>query len=99
MNILQNIDSENTFCVTLNNTRMIDESKIIKRMQYTHPLYTPGSVAAQQRHEEINGTMRTWYCGAYWGNGFHEDGVVSALRAVEHFNEAIDEERHLHRAS
>ena len=99
MNILQNIDSENTFCVTLNNTGMIDEGKIIKRLQYTHPLYTPASVAAQQRHGEINGTMRTWYCGAYWGNGFHEDGVVSALRAVDHFNEAIDEERHLHRAS
>ena len=99
MNILQNIDSEKTFCVTLNNTGMIDESKIIKRMQYTHPLYTPESVAAQQRHEEINGTMRTWYCGAYWGNGFHEDGVVSALRAVDHFNEAIDEERHIRRAS
>ena len=56
-------------------------------MQYMHPLYTPESVAAQQRHEEINGIMRTWYCGAYWGNGFHEDGVVSAIKAVENFEE------------
>ncbi|MGD2160275.1 MAG: FAD-dependent oxidoreductase [Gammaproteobacteria bacterium] len=99
MNILQGIDSPETFNVTLNNTAAIDPDKILKCISYEHPLFTPDSVAAQARHAEINGTSRTWYCGAYWRNGFHEDGVVSALDAVEHFNETMYEELHLRRAS
>jgi predicted NAD/FAD-binding protein len=98
MNILQGIDSPQTFNVTLNNTAAIDPDKILKCISYEHPLFTPESVAAQARHAEINGTSRTWYCGAYWRNGFHEDGVVSALDAVEHFNETMYEELHLRRA-
>ena len=88
-----------TFNVTLNNTAAIDADKILKTVNYEHPLFTPESVAAQARHKEINGTWRTWYCGAYWRNGFHEDGVVSALEAVEHFNESMYEQLHLRRAS
>ncbi|MBT8440575.1 MAG: FAD-dependent oxidoreductase, partial [Gammaproteobacteria bacterium] len=99
MNILQGIDAPLTFNVTLNNTAAIDPGKILKRVQYEHPLFTPESVAAQSRHAEINGTNRTWYCGAYWRNGFHEDGVVSALDAVEHFNETMYEQLYLRRAS
>ncbi|UCB56052.1 MAG: FAD-dependent oxidoreductase [Thiotrichales bacterium] len=99
MNILQGIDTPVTFNVTLNNTDAIDPARILKRVEYEHPLFTPESVKAQARHSEINGTGRTWYCGAYWRNGFHEDGVVSALDAVEHFNETIYEELHLRRAS
>ena len=98
MNILQGIDSPQTFNVTLNNTAAIDPDRILKCISYEHPLFTPESVAAQARHAEINGTSRTWYCGAYWRNGFHEDGVVSALDAVEHFNETMYEELHLRRA-
>jgi len=98
MNILQGIESPETFNVTLNNTEAIDPDKILKCISYEHPLFTPDSVAAQARHAEINGTSRTWYCGAYWRNGFHEDGVVSALDAVEHFNETMYEELHLRRA-
>lgn len=98
MNILQCIDAPETFNVTLNNSDAINPDKIIKRIEYSHPMFTPDSVAAQQRHAEINGTNRTWYCGAYWRNGFHEDGVVSAIDAVEHFNEAMYEELHLRRA-
>jgi predicted NAD/FAD-binding protein len=98
MNILQGINAPETFNVTLNNSDAIDPDKIIKTITYEHPLFTPQSVTAQARHAEINGTNRTWYCGAYWRNGFHEDGVVSALDAVEHFNETIYEELHLRRA-
>jgi predicted NAD/FAD-binding protein len=98
MNILQGIDAPVTFNVTLNNTDAIDPRKILRRVCYEHPMFTPESVAAQARHNEINGTRRTWYCGAYWRNGFHEDGVVSALNAVQHFNETMYEELHLRRA-
>jgi predicted NAD/FAD-binding protein len=99
MNILQGLDAPITFNVTLNNSDAIATDKILKRVEYEHPMFTPESVAAQARHEEINGTKRTWYCGAYWRNGFHEDGVVSALNAVDHFKEAMHEELHLRRAS
>ena len=99
MNILQCIDAPVTFNVTLNNSDAINPDKILKRIEYSHPMFTPESVAAQQRHHEVNGTNRTWDCGAYWRNGFHEDGVVSAIEAVEHFNEAMYEELHLRRAS
>ena len=98
MNILQGIESKHTFCVTLNNTEAIDPAKIIKRVNYTHPGFTPLSVTAQQQHHVINGTHNTWYCGAYWANGFHEDGMVSAIKAVEHFNETMYEKLHLRRA-
>ena len=99
MNILQGIESDITFNVTLNNTDAVNPSKIIKTVEYDHPLFSPESVSAQERHEEVNGTYRTWYCGAYWRNGFHEDGVVSALDAVKHFNETENEELYLRRAS
>ena len=100
MNILQSIQSEHTFCVTLNDTGNIDESKIIKRLNYTHPLFTPESIAAQQRLPQINGHNRTYYCGAYWRNGFHEDGVVSALNAVEQLERDMENAQlNLRRAS
>jgi len=86
MNILQGLDSPETFCVTLNRSADIDPRKVIKRLHYSHPMFTPAAVAAQARHGEINGACRTWYCGAYWRYGFHEDGVVSALEALRQFN-------------
>jgi predicted NAD/FAD-binding protein len=85
MNILQSLRSQYTFCVSLNPTHAIDPQKVIRRITYHHPLFTPQAVAAQSRQKEINGLNRTYYCGAYWRNGFHEDGVQSALNAVEHF--------------
>ena len=85
MNILQNFSCETQFCVTLNNTRAVDPSKIIARMKYEHPVYTPESVAAQGRQREINGQDRVYFCGAYWRFGFHEDGVVSAMNALHDF--------------
>jgi uncharacterized protein len=85
MNILQTIDAPTRFLVTLNHADAIDKSKIIDRFSYDHPVYLPAGVAAQARHREVNGARRTYFCGAYWRYGFHEDGVVSALRALEHF--------------
>ena len=99
MNILQGLEAPVQFCVTLNNSSAIREDSIIKRITYEHPVYTRDSVAAQQRQPEINGVNRTYYCGAYWRNGFHEDGVVSALNALQHFKQAMEyEELYLRRA-
>ncbi len=100
MNILQGIDAPVQFCVTLNNTEAIDPSKIIARFEYDHPMFTPDAVAAQQRHSEISGVDRTHFCGAYWRYGFHEDGVVSALTALDRFDDRINnEQRYLRRTS
>jgi predicted NAD/FAD-binding protein len=82
MNILQSLAARQTYCVTLNRTQDIRPERILKRLVYHHPLFTPEAVAAQKRHAELNGARRTYYCGAYWGYGFHEDGVVSALNAL-----------------
>ena len=82
MNRLQSLRAEQEFCVTLNRTATIDPERIIRTIDYSHPVYTPAGVAAQSRHHEISGRNRTHYCGAYWGWGFHEDGVNSALRVA-----------------
>jgi predicted NAD/FAD-binding protein len=87
MNHLQRIRSPNhDFCVTLNRTESIDPDKVIRTIPYSHPVFTPAGVAAQSQHGTLGGfATRTHFCGAYWGWGFHEDGVVSALRACEPF--------------
>lgn len=82
MNILQGLTAPETFCVTLNHSSAINPNKILGRFRYDHPVFSRQGIAAQQRWSDINGGRRTWYCGAYWGNGFHEDGVVSALRVA-----------------
>ena len=98
MNILQGLETKETYVVTLNDDSRIQSDKIIRRIQYQHPMYTRDTVSAQARHAEIN-TDRTFFCGAYWRNGFHEDGVVSALSAVSHFEERLKYgELHLRRA-
>ncbi len=85
MSRLQNLGTESPVCVSLNENGAVDPSQVIRRMEYSHPLFTPESLEAQERHGEISGVNRTHYCGAYWRNGFHEDGVVSALRVGRHF--------------
>jgi predicted NAD/FAD-binding protein len=67
----------------------VDPTKKIKEMHYHHPVYNPKSLTARNRHEEINGVMRTYFCGAYWGYGFHEDGVNSALVVGKHFGKSL----------
>jgi len=79
MNILQSLDAPVPLVVTLNRTAAIDPSRILRRMTYHHPVYTRASVAAQRRRAEIDGVNRTWFCGAWWGYGFHEDGMRSGV--------------------
>jgi predicted NAD/FAD-binding protein len=79
LNLLQGIVSPDTFVVTLNRTDAIDPHKVLRRMHYTHPVYTHAAVAAQSRKAEIQGHRRVWFAGAYWGWGFHEDGMRSAV--------------------
>lgn len=88
MNILQSIEADEIFLVTLNRETEIDSSRILGRYTYHHPVYTPDAVAAQARRKEISGVNRTQYCGAYWRYGFHEDGVVSGLWALADFAQA-----------
>ena len=88
MNILQGLEAPETFCVTLNYRDRIDPDRILKRLTYHHPAYTPAGIAAQSRHAEISGINRTYYAGAYWGFGFHEDGVKSGLRVAKQIDRA-----------
>lgn len=89
MNILQGIDSDTTFCVSLNQTEAIDPNKILARYTYSHPQYSLAGVDAQARWPELDGVNHTWFCGAYWANGFHEDGVVSGLRVASALGESL----------
>ena len=83
MNRLQTLAAEREFCVTLNRTDAIDPDTVIRTIPYAHPVYTAAGQAAQARHAEISGENRTHYAGAYWGWGFHEDGVVSGERVAQ----------------
>ncbi|TVQ63756.1 MAG: FAD-dependent oxidoreductase [Phycisphaerales bacterium] len=89
LTILQSLPTTTHLCVTLNESSRIDPAKVHARLEYHHPLYTVEGMAARQRRAEVCGVNRTHYCGAYWGNGFHEDGVVSALRVCERFGATL----------
>ena len=89
MNILQTIEANKTFCVTLNDIDSVNENKILKKITYHHPLFTVKAIEAQKRKSEISGVNNTYYCGAYWRNGFHEDGVMSALDVCSFFGEKL----------
>jgi len=89
MNILQGLPNNDTFLVTLNAADKIDPDKIIQRFTYAHPVYSTASQRAQSRREEICGRDRIHYCGAYWYNGFHEDGVRSAMDVCQRFGETL----------
>jgi predicted NAD/FAD-binding protein len=89
MNILQSIGAPRELCVSLNLAKAIDPARIYREMIYHHPAYDPQSLAARHSHPEINGINRTYYAGAYWGYGFHEDGVTSALEVTKHFGKIL----------
>jgi predicted NAD/FAD-binding protein len=89
MNILQGLQSDTTFCVSLNQTEDIDPIKILDRFRYSHPQFSQAGLVAQARWQELQGAQNSYYCGAYWANGFHEDGVVSALRVAAAFGEQL----------
>lgn len=91
MNRLQSLDSRHTFCVTLNEHERIEPSRIFRRIRYHHPVYTARQAEAQARHDELIDANRTSFCGAYWGYGFHEDGVQSAERVCAALNAAGSE--------
>jgi predicted NAD/FAD-binding protein len=92
MNMLQSLDAPETFCVTLNGTADIDPAKVVGQVRYHHPVATAAGTAARARRADVSGRNRTHYCGAYWGNGFHEDGVVSALAVVREISAAAGRE-------
>lgn len=83
MNILQGIQAPVEFCVTLNAQNTIDKKLILGEYTYSHPVFTGEAIKAQGMWQDINGVNKTWFCGAYWFNGFHEDGVKSALRVAD----------------
>lgn len=86
MNILQGLNCKPTFCVTLNQKEAIEPSKILREFTYTHPIFSVESLAAQQQRNTICGQNRTHFAGAYWYNGFHEDGVRSAVDVASRFD-------------
>ena len=89
MSRLQSLESRSRYCVSLNMDQRLDASRVLRRFRFAHPLFTPPAVAAQRRRDEISGVDRIHYCGAYWGNGFHEDGVVSALEVTRRFDREL----------
>jgi predicted NAD/FAD-binding protein len=89
LNRLQRLPSRTPFLVTLNRTEAVEPGHIHANFTYHHPQYDGRAVAFQTRHDELNGQNHTYYCGAYWGYGFHEDGVVSALRVASRFGEEL----------
>ncbi len=89
MNRLQRLPGPRQYFVTLNRTAVVRPERILRRLEYAHPVFTAAGLGAQARHPELLGHRRTSYCGAYWRNGFHEDGVVSALAAVRGFEVSL----------
>jgi len=89
MNMLQGIESEHTYNVSLNQTKFIDPEKIIKRINYHHPVFHPGRDLVQAQHHKMIRRRGISYCGAYWGYGFHEDGVRSAVNVAEAYDQAL----------
>jgi predicted NAD/FAD-binding protein len=89
MNTLQNLNAPIEFIVSLNSADRVDPHKVFVERRYAHPVYTEQTLAAQQRWADISGKQHSYYCGAYWGWGFHEDGVSSALRVVDQLRSAV----------
>jgi predicted NAD/FAD-binding protein len=89
MNILQRLPARQVYCVSLNANGAVPATSVLGRFTYHHPLYTTGRDSAQRRHADVIRVNRTSFCGAYWGYGFHEDGVVSALRVCRAFGEEL----------
>ena len=89
MNMLQSLNIPRNICVSLNMEEHIDPKKIYKKIIYQHPVFTSEAILAQKRHKEIDGVDKIHFCGAYWGSGFHEDGVISALSVCKSFGRSL----------
>lgn len=83
MNNLQNLKSEHNYFVTLNPSSMPDTQSQIVETSYTHPVFNASAMAAQRKLWELQGQQRTWFCGSYFGSGFHEDAVQSGFAVAE----------------
>ena len=83
MNILQGLHTKKTYCVTLNSGELIAPEFILAKFNYSHPVYSKPAIQAQARWQEISGQNNSHFCGAYWANGFHEDGVLSAIKVCQ----------------
>ena len=90
MNLLQGLQSKNSFCVTLNGQDQVDPARVIREFNYAHPVFSHNRIKAQSRHDEVINKCHTSFCGAYWGNGFHEDGVNSALAVCSAIEESSE---------
>ncbi len=90
LNRLQRLGAPHPICLTLNGGPSVDPDRILQVFEFEHPTFGPGTIQAQESYEQINGVRRTYFCGAYWGYGFHEDGVRSALAVCRHFGKTID---------
>jgi predicted NAD/FAD-binding protein len=89
MNMLQGLESKTVWCLSLNPGHAVDPDKIVRRFHYDHPLFSTGRGAAQARHHELIRRRGVSFCGAYWGYGFHEDGLSSALRVCQGFEQEL----------
>ena len=89
MNMLQSLDMPKNICVSLNMEEHINPKKIYKKIIYQHPVFTSEAILAQKKHKEIDGIDKIHFCGAYWGSGFHEDGVNSALSVCKFFGRSL----------
>jgi len=89
MSGLQGLDSAEPICITLNDSESIDPARIIRHLEYSHPVYTSAVIESQKKKNRISGVRRTHYCGAYWGSGFHEDGLTSALEVCRGFGQRL----------
>ena len=90
MNILQNLPTDEPFCVSLNQRNRISESALHDEFEFSHPTYHKGRKEAQKRHESFIRNRGISLCGAYWGYGFHEDGLKSGLRACNAFGASLE---------
>jgi predicted NAD/FAD-binding protein len=83
MNRLQSLDPTHPLFVTLNPLREPRPDKVYTTCRYTHPLFDAAALASQQELWTLQGHRRTWYCGSYFGHGFHEDALQSGLAVAE----------------
>lgn len=91
LNLLQQLRLPAPLCVTLNPPVPLRDDAVLAPLQFEHPLYSTASVAAQSQREELHRDGRVFFAGAYWGYGFHEDGVNSALAVCKHFGASLDD--------
>jgi len=87
LNLLQNLNINKNIFLTLNPFIKIDEKKIIKKIDFTHPYYNQETLVNQKKLNLIQNKKNILFCGSYFGYGFHEDGIKSSLEMVKHIND------------